>query len=328
MKKVLITGGAGFIGSHLAEAHLKRGDQVRIIDLVSTENIYKITHLLGHSNFKVYKGSILDKELMDKLIWECDTCYHIAALVGVQHYVAHPYDVMNVNVEGTKLVLDLCYKYDKKVIFASTSEIYGKSRDIPFREDGDRLLGAPSIDRWCYSTSKSVGEHYCFALAQKGLAVVVLRFFNVYGARLDSAEAGRVVSIFIGQLLNGKPLTVIGEGLQTRCFTYIDDAIRGILLAEENPNAEGEVFNIGTDVETRVIDLANLLIKIYGNGSTNKIDPQDIYGDSYEDIDRRVPDVSKAERVLGFKASIPIEIGMKHTLDWFVQDKARSCGVK
>ncbi len=294
------------------------------VDLASGSAENKVAHLCDKENFRLYRGSVLDKDLMDKLIWECDVCYHFAALVGVQHYVAHPYDVIDVNVNGTKLVLDLAHKYDRKVVFASTSEVYGKSRDIPFREDGDRVLGPPNIDRWCYSTAKAIGEHYCFALAQLGLRVVVLRFFNVYGPRLDSIESGRVVSIFIGQLINDKPLTIIGDGLQTRCFTYIDDAIKGILAASENPNAEGQIFNIGTSTETRISDLADLLVRLYGSGVTNYIQHQEMYGLSYEDIPRRVPCVSKAKEILGFEASIDIEYGMKKTLEWFVQQDARA----
>ncbi|MCE5248799.1 GDP-mannose 4,6-dehydratase [bacterium] len=314
-----MTGGAGFLGSHLAEAHLKRGDKVIIVDLISKENDYKIAHLLNNKNLKMYRGSITDKDLIDKVVWECDLCYHFAALVGVQHYVANPHDVIDVNVNGTMLVMNLAYKYEKKMVFASTSEVYGRSLDIPFSEDGDRVLGPTKIDRWCYSTSKAIGEHYAFALAQKGLRMVILRFFNVYGPRLDSIESGRVASIFIGQLLRNKPLTVIGDGAQTRCYTYIDDAIRGIIMAAENPAAEGEVLNLGTDVETSVMELARLLVGLYGKGEIVSITHEEMYGLSYEDIPRRVPDVSKAKKLLGFEATTPIHEGMKKTLDWFIR---------
>ena len=267
----------------------------------------------------MYRGSITDKDLIDKVVWECDLCYHFAALVGVQHYVANPHDVIDVNVNGTMLVMNLAYKYEKKIVFASTSEVYGRSLDIPFNEDGDRVLGPTKIDRWCYSTSKAIGEHYAFALAQKGLRMVILRFFNVYGPRLDSIESGRVASIFIGQLLRNKPLTVIGDGSQTRCYTYIDDAIRGIIMAAENPAAEGEVLNLGTDVETSVIELARLLVGLYGKGEIISITHEEKYGLSYEDIPRRVPDVNKAKKILGFEATTPIHEGMKKTLDWFIR---------
>ncbi len=319
MTKALITGGAGFLGSHLAEAHLAKGDEVAVIDLVSPANLHKIETLTGHGNFRLYKGSVLDRDLLDKLIWECDICYHFAALVGVQHYVANPYDVVDVNVNGTKLVLDLAYKYGKKVVFASTSEVYGKSTDIPFREDGDRVLGPTNVDRWCYSTSKAIGEHYCFALASKGLEVVVLRFFNAYGSRLDSIESGRVVSIFMGQLLKNKPVTVIGDGKQTRCFTYVEDTVRGIMLSATTPEAVGQIINIGTDVETSVIELAELLVDLYGKGEIVHIDHEQKYGLSYEDIPRRVPCVDKAREMLKFEAEIPLRDGMAKTFDWFKQ---------
>lgn len=318
MMKVVITGGAGFLGSHLAEALLKRGDEVVIVDMIKKANQHKIQHLMGHPRFKCYRGSVLDRDLMDKLVWECDKVFHFAALVGVHHYIERPYDVLDVNVNGTKLVTDLAYKYGRKVIFASTSEVYGRLTKIPFNEDDDRVLGPTKIDRWCYSSAKAVGEHYCFAYHQLGLPVVVLRFFNAFGPRLDSIEAGRIISIFMGQLLKNKPLTVIGDGSQTRCFTYVDDVVEGIIRASEVKEAEGEAINIGTNRETSVLELAELMIKIFGSSQKIQfVEHEDIYGTGYEDIKRRVPDILKAERLLNWKPKTPLEEGLKKTIQWF-----------
>ena len=316
--KALITGGAGFLGSHLSDSLLRRGDEVVIVDLIDKSNQHKIEHLISHKNFRFYRGSVLDRDLMDKLIWECDKVFHFAALVGVHHYVERPYNVLDVNVNGTKLVADLAYKYGKKMIFASTSEIYGRSTKIPFREDDDRVLGPTKVDRWCYSTAKAVGEHYCFAYHQLGLPVVVLRFFNAYGPRLDSIESGRIISIFMGQLLKGKPLTVIGDGSQTRCYTYVDDIVNGIIRSSEVKEAEGEAINLGTNRETSVLELAKAMIEIYGGSHEIQfMEHEGIYGMSYEDIKRRVPDVSKAKHLLNWEAKISLEEGLRKTIEWF-----------
>lgn len=316
--KLLITGGAGFLGSHLSETLLQRGHEVVVVDMTTNKKDSKIGHLLDNKSFKFYRGSVLDRDLMDKLIWECDKVFHFAALVGVHHYVERPYDVLDVNINGTKLVADLAFKYGKKMIFASTSEIYGRSTKIPFSEDDDRVLGPTKIDRWSYSTAKAAGEHYCYAYHQMGLAVVVLRFFNAYGPRLDSIEAGRIISIFMGQLLKGKPLTVIGDGSQTRCYTYVDDIVDGIIRSSEVKEAEGEAINLGTNRETSVLELAKAMIKLHGGSADIQfIEHEGIYGTGYEDIKRRVPDVSKSKRILNWEAKIPLEVGLKKTVDWF-----------
>jgi len=322
--RMLITGGAGFLGSHLAERLLAEGHTVDLLDLPETFRAGKVAHLNGHPRLNLFPGTLLDKDLLDKLVWQSDTVFHFAAVVGVAHYVAHPYDVLTVNVNGTQLLLDLCLKYNKKVIFASTSEVYGKSTDIPFCEDGDRLLGPPSIDRWCYSTSKAVGEHMCFALRHQGLRFVILRFFNAYGPRLDSIESGRVLSLFIGRCLKGEPLIIHGDGTQTRCFTYVSDAVEGICKAGEAPAAEGEIFNIGTDVETPILELAQKTCDIFGcerNFIFQNHDEE--YGLSYEDIPRRVPSVEKARKLLDFEPRISLDEGLKLTIEAFKAQYSR-----
>lgn len=313
--KVLITGGAGFLGSHLTDAHLARGDEVTILD-VATD--LKVRHHLGNPRFRYVRESVLNREILDGLVLWCDLIYHLAAVVGVEHYVGDPYQVLNVNVNGTQTVLSVAFKARKKVVFSSTSEVYGRSLSIPFNEDGDRVLGSTHIDRWCYATSKAVGEHFCFAFHRLGLPVVVLRYFNVYGPRLDRIDVGRVISIFLSQLMRGAPLTVIGNGEQTRCFTYVDDAIRATVAAGVREEAVGRVINIGTDNEVTIRHLAELMIRLSDAPSSIKFVAQEsVYGESYEDIPRRVPAVRLMTEILQVVPQISLEEGLRRTIEWF-----------
>jgi UDP-glucose 4-epimerase len=313
--KVLITGGAGFLGSHLADSFIKDRHEVYILD---TGSSFKIKHLLENPKFHYIHDTIFNLEMLESLIIKCDLIYHMAAVVGVEHYVADPYAVLNVNINGTQNVLRLANKHNKKVVFTSTSEVYGRNPKVPWDEDDDRVLGSTRIDRWCYSTSKGVGEHFCHAYRKMGLPVVIVRYFNAYGPRLDKIDVGRVLTIFIGQLLRHEPVTVIGDGSQTRCFTYIDDAVRATVAAGLKPEAEGEIFNIGTDVETSIKELAEMMIKVSGAKSEIKfVTKESIYGESYEDIQRRVPRVEKMNRILGVKAETPLEEGLRLTWEWF-----------
>ena len=276
--KVLITGGGGFLGSHLGDGLLAAGHDVTAFDIAPD---LKVRHNAGHPSFKYIKGTILETDMLETLIAKCDLVYHLAAVVGVEHYVDDPFHVLNVNVNGTQNVLRLAHRYDKPLVFASTCEVYGKSRDTPFREDGDRLLGPTSIDRWCYSTSKAVGEHFWFAYQKLGLPIVIVRFFNAYGPRLDKIDVGRVITIFMGQLLRGDDLTVIGDGQQTRAFTYVDDTVDALIKAATTPEALGAIFNIGTDQEITILELAEAMIRAYpGSGSKIRfVRQQEIYGE-------------------------------------------------
>jgi len=313
--RVLLTGGAGFLGSHLADAFLKDGHEVYILD---TGSSMKIKHQLDNPKFHYVHDSIFNLEMLESLIIKCDLIYHMAAVVGVEHYVADPYAVLNVNINGVQNALRLAHKHSKKLVFTSTSEVYGRNPKVPWDEDDDRVLGSTRIDRWCYSTSKAAGEHFCHAYRKMGLPVVIVRYFNAYGPRLDKVDVGRVLTIFIGQLLRNEPVTVIGDGSQTRCFTYIDDAIRATVAAGLKPEAEGGIFNIGTDVETTIKELAELMIKVSGAKSKIKFVPKEsIYGQSYEDIQRRVPRVEKMNNILGVKAETPLEEGLRRTWEWF-----------
>lgn len=313
--KILITGGGGFVGSHLADAFLQHGDEVFVLD---TGSVQKTRHLASNPAFHYIRDSVFNLEILEGLIARCDLIYHLAAVVGVEHYVGDPYEVLNVNVNGTQNVLKLAFKHNKKVVFGSTSEVYGRNPNVPWREDDDRVLGSTKIDRWCYSTSKAVGEHFCFAYHRMGLPVTITRYFNVYGPRLDKLDVGRIITIFMGQLLRNQPLTVIGDGMQTRCFTYIDDCIRATMAAGIGSGTDGEVFNIGTNVETSILDLAKLMIEVGGSTSTIKfVDKEAVYGSSYEDIPRRVPDNSKMRSILKVEDDTPLREGIGRTIDWF-----------
>jgi UDP-glucose 4-epimerase len=319
--KILITGGAGFLGSHLTDASLARGDDVTILDIVGD---LKVRHHLGNPRFHYIRDTVLNTEILESLILKADLVYHLAAVVGVEHYVADPYEVLNVNINGTQAVLKLAYKYNRKVVFSSTSEVYGRNPRVPFREDDDRVLGSTRIDRWCYSTSKAAAEHFCFAYHRLGLPVVILRYFNVYGPRLDKIDVGRVITIFMGQVLRGDPVTVIGDGSQTRCFTYIDDAIRATVESGMNDRAVGEILNVGSDVETSILELAETMIRIAGSPSKIVFVPQEaVYGESYEDVPRRVPCVKRTQEILGVEAETPLEKGLRQTIDWFKAGNGR-----
>jgi UDP-glucose 4-epimerase len=318
--RVLITGGAGFLGSHLSDAFIARGDEVFVLD---TGSIGKVRHLLNSARFHYIHDSIFNVEIIDSLVAKADLVYHLAAVVGVEHYVGDPYETLNVNVNGTQNVLRAAYKYGKRVVFSSTSEVYGRNPKVPWREDDDRILGATTIDRWCYSTSKAVGEHFCLAYHKLGLPVTIVRYFNIYGPRLDKVDVGRLFTIFMGQLLRGADLTVIGDGKQTRCFTYVTDAVAATIAAGIKPEAEGQVINIGVDVETSVVDFAKLMLELFGETKSKIkfVSQEEVYGKSYEDIPRRVPDNTKMKKLLGVEPKITLREGVKLSMDWFRSDQ-------
>jgi len=313
--KILITGGGGFIGSHLSELLLAQDHEVFILEPGGTA---KVRHLIGHPRFRVVRDSVMNVEILDSLVAQVEIVFHLAAVVGVEHYVGDPYEVLNVNVNGTQNVLKAAFKYGRRVVFSSTSEVYGRNPKLPWSEDDDRVLGSTRIDRWCYSTSKAVGEHFCFAYRKLGLPVTIVRFFNIYGPRLDKLDVGRIITIFMGQLLRGEPLTVIGDGKQTRCFTYVTDAVTATANAGLRPETDGAIFNIGTDVETSILDLAKLMIEISGSSSTIKfVRQEEVYGSSYEDIGRRVPDARRMHERLGIGELVPLREGLAKTIEWF-----------
>ena len=313
--RILITGGAGFLGSHLTEAWLERGDDVTVLDPASD---VKIRHLRANPKFRVIRESVLERDILEGLVAWSDLVYHLAAVVGVEHYVGDPYQVLTVNINGTQEVLAAAFRHAKKVVFSSTSEIYGRNTAVPFHEDSDRVLGSTLIDRWCYATSKAAGEHFCFAFARMGLPVVVLRYFNVYGPRLDQMDRGRVVTIFMGQLLRGEPLTVIGDGSQTRAFTYVDDAVRATVEAGLRREVEGRAINVGSEEEVAIRELAARMIKLSGSSSRLiSVAKEAVYDQGYEDIPRRVPSVRRMRELLGVRARVTLDDGLGRTIEWF-----------
>ena len=315
--RVLVTGGAGYIGSNLADALMKRGDEVLVIDNLSTGKIENIRHLLGNSAFHFVNDSILNEHLLERFIPSMDCIFHLAAAVGVRNILQDPLAAINTNVRGTEAVLGFAFKYWKRVVLASSSEIYGKATHVPFREDDDRVLGSTGIARWSYSMSKAIDEHFAFAYAAKGLPVSIVRYFNSYGPRLDERGYGSVVANLIRQALRGEPITVHGDGKQSRCFTYIDDTLAGTLLAGERASAVGEAFNIGSTQETPILDLARTIKRLTRSRSRIEFLPyQAYYGEGFEDTRRRVPATDKALRLLGFRARVALEQGLKKTIAW------------
>ena len=317
--KILVTGGAGFLGSHLCEALLAREHEVWAID---AKGEAKILHLLENPRFHFVRETIFNEAMLEDLVRRADLVYHLAGVVGVEHYVGDPYAVLNVNINGTQKVLQVAHKYDRRIVFASTSEVYGRNTKVPFKEDDDRVLGSTRIDRWCYSTSKAAAEHFCFAYGRIGLPVVILRYFNIYGPRLDKVDVGRVLTIFMGQILKDRPLTVIGDGTQTRCFTYVSDAIEGTIAAGLKPQAAGGIFNIGTETEVSIRTLAETMLEIAGKPKTmiEYVPQEKIYGTSYEDIPRRVPDASRMRTLLGVTPKVGLREGLERTMGWFMKE--------
>jgi UDP-glucose 4-epimerase len=315
--KVLVTGGAGYIGSHLVDHLLSRGDEVFAIDNLSTGNIANIQPHLGQGHFHFLNDTILNENLLDLLVSQVDLVYHLAAIVGVKNVVADPLAAIKTNVTGTEVVLNAAFKYWKKVVLASTSEIYGKSAKIPFHEDDDRVLGPTTVGRWSYSTSKAIDEHFAFAYAAKGLSMVIVRYFNSYGPRLDEKGYGSVIANFARQALKGEPITVHGDGLQSRCFTYINDTVVGTVLAGEVKAGEGSVFNIGNDSETTILELAETIKRLAGSRSEIIFIPyKEYYGEGFEDTRRRVPSIDRAKEVLGFIPKVKLEEGLTRTIAW------------
>jgi len=316
--KVLVTGGAGYIGGNLINKLLEKGYEVWTIDDLSVGKIDNIKENLNNPKFHFINDTILNEDIIDRLIEKCDCVYHLAAAVGVKHIVTDPLKAILTNVTGTEIVLKASYKYWKKAIIASTSEIYGKLTEIPFDEDKSlRVLGSTKIDRWAYSTSKAIDEHLAFAYSKKGLPIVIVRYFNSYGPGIDEKGYGSVIARFIKQALKDEPITVHGDGKQTRCFTYIDDTVRGTILACETETAIGDVYNIGSNFETSIYNLASLIKELTNSKSEIVFTSyESYYGKGFEDTRRRVPSIEKAKNVLGFTAEVDLRIGLSKTIDW------------
>ncbi|MEP7344037.1 MAG: NAD-dependent epimerase/dehydratase family protein [Gemmatimonadaceae bacterium] len=304
---VFITGGCGFIGSHLAERLLARGDRVLVLDDLSTGRMENIAHLIGQPGFDYRIGSALDAPLVTELVDRCDLTVHLAAAVGVRLIVERPVHTIETNVRATETVLAAAAKKQKLVVVASTSEVYGKSTQIPFREDHDLQLGPTSHSRWAYACSKALDEWLAFAYsAERGVPVIVVRFFNTVGPR-QTGRYGMVVPNFVQQALLNEPITVYGTGDQSRCFGHVNDAVEGLLRLIGKKEALNEVFNIGSTEEVSIVQLAELVREEAGSSSEiQRIPYSEAYAAGFEDMMRRVPDVSKLERVTGFRPRTPL----------------------
>lgn len=316
--KVLITGGAGFIGSHLAEELINKGEQVIVFDDLSTGRYENVAHLNGNLNFQLVVGSILDEFLVDKFSERCDVVFHLAAAVGVELIVKNPWKSLTTNIRGSEIVLQMAHRYRKKVLITSTSEIYGKNTNGPLKEEDDRVLGSPLKSRWAYSTSKAVDEILCHVYwKEKNLPTIIVRLFNTVGPRQTGAY-GMVIPRFICQALEGKPITIYGTGKQSRCFLHVKDVVEALVGLMEHPKAVGDVFNIGSQEEITIEDLAKKVIELTESQSEMIYIPYNqAYEDGFEDMARRMPDISKVRNLIGFNPTFDLEGILKGVIEFY-----------
>lgn len=320
MTEVFVTGAAGFVGSHLVDALLAKNYKVTAYDLADLENCHNLDGAKKNQNFNYIKGDIRDKAALEKAVPQnVKTIYHLASIVGVHKYMEDPFGLIDITVGGTRNIAEIALKKNVRLLYTSTSEVFGKNPKVPWAEDDDRVLGSTQVDRWSYSSSKAICEHMLLALyKQKKLPVTVVRYFNVYGPRQSPIF---VVSQSVHRVLNGEKPLIFDGGGQTRCFTYVDDAVRGTIMAAESDNSLGEVFNIGNNKEITVKEVVDLAIEFSGKKLTaDNVNTQEKYGKVYEDIPRRVPAVEKAKKVLGWQVEIPHQEGIKRTVEWSKQN--------
>ena len=324
--KTLITGGAGFVGSHLAEALLARGDEVQILDNLSTGSIDNIEHLKGARGFRYTVDSVMNEPVAAELIDRADVVFHLAAAVGVRLIVESPVNTIETNVHGTEMVLKLANKKKKKVLLASTSEVYGKSLAVPFREDADLVLGPTHKGRWSYACSKAIDEFLALAYhKEKRLPVVIFRLFNTVGPR-QTGRYGMVIPNLVKQALLGHPLTVYGDGTQSRCFTYVSDVVGVLLKLADHEGAVGEVLNIGNDrEEVTILDLARRVKeRTRSRSEIVKVPYDQAYEEGFEDMPRRVPDLAKLRALTGYEPRVHLDEILDRVIEYFTSDKART----
>jgi nucleoside-diphosphate-sugar epimerase len=316
--RALITGGAGFIGSHLAEAILARGDSVFVLDNLSTGSMDNIVHLKGRAGFEYFIDSVENEGLLAELIDRADVVFHFAAAVGVKLIVEQPVRTIETNVHGTEVVLKHANKKKKLVVIASTSEVYGKSEDVPFREDSDLVMGPTPKHRWAYACSKAIDEFLALAYwKERQLPVIVVRFFNTVGPR-QTGQYGMVIPNFVRQALAGEPITVFGDGTQSRSFTHVADVVQALLNLVREPKAVGQVINIGNIEEISIQKLAERVRELSGSKSSIKLVPYDeAYESGFEDMPRRVPDLSKVEGLIGYKPRFSLDDILSQVIEYF-----------
>lgn len=315
--RVLITGGAGFIGSHLADAYLERGDEVYVIDDLSTGRIENIQHLKGQPRFHYTIDTVHNHPLTAELVDQCDVVFHLAAAVGVKLIVESPVRTIETNVRGTEVVLSIANKKKKKVLVASTSEVYGLSTDVPFREDGNLVMGATTKGRWSYACSKAIDEFLALAYwREKKLPTVVVRLFNTVGPR-QTGQYGMVIPTFVRQALSGRPITVYGDGKQSRCFGYVGDIVGALIKLMDHKDAVGNVFNIGSNEEISILQLAQRVKELTQSESEIVFVPYDeAYEEGFEDMPRRIPDISKIHNLVGFQPQMGLDGILETVIDY------------
>ena len=316
--KALITGGAGFVGSHLAEALLERGWEVFVIDNLSTGSIENIEHLKDNPRFHYTIETIMNEPVTAELVDRADIIFHLAAAVGVKLIVESPVNTIETNVHGTENILKLANKKGKKVLVASTSEVYGKSVEFPFQEDADLVMGPTTKGRWSYACSKAIDEFLALAYyKEKKLPVLIVRLFNTVGPK-QTGQYGMVIPSFVKQALTGSPITVFGDGNQSRCFTDVADVVQALIDLAEHPEAVGEVFNIGSGQEVTILELAQKVKELTGSQSEIVFVPYDeAYEEGFEDMQRRVPDISKVQKLTGYEPTFTLKQTLERVIDFF-----------
>lgn len=315
--RVLITGGAGFIGSHLADAYLERGDEVLVIDDLSTGTIENIRHLKNNPKFHYTIDSVHNQPVTAELVDQCDVVVHLAAAVGVKLIVESPVRTIETNVRGTEVILALANKKQKRVMIASTSEVYGLSADVPFREDGNLVMGATTKGRWSYACSKAIDEFLALAYwREKKLPTTIVRLFNTVGPR-QTGRYGMVIPTFVRQALAGRPITVYGNGKQTRCFGYVGDVVGALIKLMDRSDSVGQVYNIGSSEEISILQLAEKVKELTKSESEIVLVPYDeAYEEGFEDMPRRVPDTTKINQLVGFRAEMTLEGILKSVISY------------
>jgi UDP-glucose 4-epimerase len=316
--RALITGGAGFIGSHLSEALLDQGDEVLVLDNLSTGSIDNIAHLKGRAGFEYFVDTVTNEPLLAELIDRADVVFHFAAAVGVKLIVEQPVYTIETNVHGTEVVLKHANKKKKLVVIASTSEVYGKSEDVPFREDSDLVLGPTPKHRWAYACSKAIDEFLALAYwKERKLPVIIVRFFNTVGPR-QSGQYGMVIPNFVRQALAGEPITVFGDGTQQRAFTHVTDVVGALLKLVVEPKAIGQVINIGNKHEITIQALAERVRELSGSTSPIRLIPYDeAYESGFEDMPRRVPDLTRVKGLIGYEPTLELDEILTQVIDYF-----------
>lgn len=314
--RALITGGAGFIGSHLADSLVERGDRVVLLDDLSTGRLANIEHLNGRPDVEFVLGSILNSDLVDHVVSGVDAVFHLAAAVGVKLIVEKPLESLITNIRGTETVVEKAHKYGKRTLVMSTSEIYGKNTSDSLSEDDDRILGSPLKSRWSYSEAKAIDEILAYTYwREKGLETVIIRLFNTVGPR-QTGSYGMVIPRFVGQALKNQPITIFGDGTQSRCFCHVSDIVDGVLALSEHPEAFGKVFNLGGDQEVSISGLARQVVELVGSESELEYISYDAaYEEGFEDMTRRVPNTTRARQLVGFEPLIKLEDIIQSVID-------------